>query len=661
MKALYKPAARPGFEFTDRPEPRAGPGEVKIRVLRTGICGTDLHIESWDALGRRRCRRAARSPGTSSAARSSRSAPGCATCAVGDLVSGEGHIVCGTCRNCRAGRRHLCIRTSSVGRQPRRRVRRVRRAARVATSGCTTTAVDPDLGAIFDPFGNAVHTALSFPLVGEDVLITGAGPIGLMAAAVAPARRRALRRDHRRQRADRLELARQMGVDLALNVTARARSPTRQQRLGMVEGFDVALEMSGHPSALPDMIANLNHGGRIAMLGLPSAPIEIDWAKVVTHMITIKGIYGREMFETWYAMSAMLRSGLDISAVITDRFPATDWAEAFATARGGQVRQGRPRLDGGLMYGIGAGRAARRRSTRSATAGLYKHERATGIAAVGARSSRAAGEVLNFCANNYLGLADHPRDRRGGQDGARTTGASAWPPCASSAARRPSTRSSSAGCRQFLGTEATILYSSCFDANGGVFEVLLDERDAVISDELNHASIIDGIRLCKAQRLRYRNRDMADLETQLRGGVRRAAPADRHRRRLLDGRLPRPARRDLRPGRALRRAGDGRRLARGRLRRADRRGTPELFGVQDRVDIVTGTLGKALGGASGGYVSARAEIVELLRQRSRPVPVLQRRRAGGRRRVARRARPRGGRRRAAGRRCGATRSCSAAG
>jgi threonine 3-dehydrogenase len=253
--------------------------------------------------------------------------------AVGDLVSGEGHVVCGTCRNCRAGRRHLCIRTSSVG------VNRDGAFAEYVVIPETNvwvhrTPVDPDLGAIFDPFGNAVHTALSFPLVGEDVLITGAGPIGLMAAQVCRhvGARFVVITDVSPYR---LDLARTMGVDLALDVSSESIA-SAQHRLGMVEGFDVALEMSGHPGALPDVLANLNHGGRIAMLGLPSAPIEIDWGKVVTHMITIKGIYGREMYESWYAMSAMLRSGLDISGVITHRVPAADWAKAFEIARGGQ-------------------------------------------------------------------------------------------------------------------------------------------------------------------------------------------------------------------------------------------------------------------------------------------------------------------------------------
>jgi threonine 3-dehydrogenase len=196
------------------------------------------------------------------------------------------------------------------------------------------TRVPPDLGAIFDPFGNAVHTAMSFPLVGEDVLITGAGPIGLIAATVARhvGARFVVITDVSPYR---LDLAKTMGVDLALDVS-RERIADAQHRLGMVEGFDVAMEMSGHPSALPEILVNLNHGGRVAMLGLPAATIEIDWGKVVTHMITIKGIYGREMFETWYAMSAMLRSGLDISAVITHRFPASHWQDAFTTARSGE-------------------------------------------------------------------------------------------------------------------------------------------------------------------------------------------------------------------------------------------------------------------------------------------------------------------------------------
>jgi threonine 3-dehydrogenase len=332
MKALYKPAAAPGLELVDRPEPATGADEVKVRVLRTGICGTDLHIDAWDHWAATAID-APLVPGHEFCGEVVEVGSGVRDVAVGDLVSGEGHIVCGTCRNCRAGRRHLCIRTSSIG---------VNRDGAFAeyvvlpesNAWVHHTMVDPDLGAIFDPFGNAVHTTMSFPLVGEDVLITGAGPIGLIAAQVCRhvGARYVVITDVSPYR---LELARSMGVDLALDVSHESVA-SAQKVLGMVEGFDVALEMSGHPSALPEIIANLNHGGRIAMLGLPSQPIEIDWSKVVTHMITIKGIYGREMYETWYAMSAMLRSGLDISAVITHRFAATDWAEGFATARGAQ-------------------------------------------------------------------------------------------------------------------------------------------------------------------------------------------------------------------------------------------------------------------------------------------------------------------------------------
>jgi threonine 3-dehydrogenase len=332
MKALYKPAAGPGLELVDRPEPEPGPEDVKVRVLRTGICGTDLHIESWDHWADTAID-APLIPGHEFCGEVVEVGAAVRDVAVGDLVSGEGHVVCATPHNCRAGRRHLCIRTSSIG------VNRDGAFAEYVVLPESNvwvhhTMVDPDLGAIFDPFGNAVHTALSFPLVGEDVLITGAGPIGLMAAAIC--RHVGARYVVVTEVSPyRLELARLMGVDLALDVSTESVA-SAQKVLGMVEGFDVALEMSGHPSALPEILANLNHGGRVAMLGLPSESFAIDWSKVITHMITIKGIYGREMFETWYAMSAMLRSGLDISAVITHRLPATEWAQAFATARGAE-------------------------------------------------------------------------------------------------------------------------------------------------------------------------------------------------------------------------------------------------------------------------------------------------------------------------------------
>ena len=331
MRALFKEPGLPGLTMMDRPEPVPGLGEVKIRVDRTGICGTDLHIAEWDSWAAGAVN-APLIPGHEFSGTVVELGDEVTSVHLGDQVSGEGHIVCGTCRNCLAGRRHLCIRTIGLG------VNRDGAFAEFVTMPAGNvwthaTRIDPDLAAIFDPFGNATHTALSFPLVGEDVLITGAGPIGLMAAKIArhAGARYVVVTDVSE---GRLDLARTMGVDLAVNVTTESIG-SAQKRLGLREGFDVGFEMSGHPSALPSMVANLTHGGRIAVLGLTSEPVSLDWAKVVTHMITIKGIYGREMFETWHAMSAMLATGLDIAPVITDRFMASDWEDAFATARAG--------------------------------------------------------------------------------------------------------------------------------------------------------------------------------------------------------------------------------------------------------------------------------------------------------------------------------------
>ena len=315
MRALYKSAAAPGLTLTERPEPTPGRTDVKIRVRRTGICGTDLHIEEWDSWAAGAID-APLIPGHEFSGQVVEVGADVHTVAVGDVVSAEGHVVCGHCRNCRAGRRHLCIRVSSLG---------VNRDGAFADYVVVPESnvwhhpdyIDPDLAAIFDPLGNAVHTALSFPLVGEDVLITGAGPIVVTDVNEA-----------------RLELARAMGVDLAVNV-AHDRIASAQERLHMQEGFDIGLEMSGNANALPEMLDNLTHGARVALLGLPSRPIAVDWAKVVSHMITIKGIYGREMFETWYTMTAMVSTGLDVTGVITDRFPASRWQEAFAAARSG--------------------------------------------------------------------------------------------------------------------------------------------------------------------------------------------------------------------------------------------------------------------------------------------------------------------------------------
>jgi len=339
VKALVKVAPAPGLELRDLPDPSPGPGEVLVRVLRTGICGTDLHIESWDPWAAEHVRPPL-VPGHEFVGEVVALGEGVDDVALGAVVSGEGHVVCGMCRNCRAGRRHMCIRTRSIGVDlPGAFAELV--VVPESNVWVHAPGTELELAAIFDPFGNAVHTALQFPLVGEDVLITGAGPIGLMAAAVARhvGARRVVVTD---VSPARLELARRVGVDLAVDVsTTRLRDV--QRTLGLKEGFDVGLEMSGQPEALSEMIDNLTHGGRVAMLGLPTRPIAVDWDKVVTHMLTIRGVYGREMFETWNAMSAMLESAEvrgALRTVVTDRLPARDWAEGFARARhaaGGKV------------------------------------------------------------------------------------------------------------------------------------------------------------------------------------------------------------------------------------------------------------------------------------------------------------------------------------
>ena len=331
MRALYKAQRAPGLELVELPQPLVGPREVKIRVLKTGICGTDLHIESWDSWADQNLNPPF-IPGHEFVGRVSEIASDVTTIKVGDLVSGEGHIVCGLCRNCRAGRRHLCMNTVGVG------VNRNGAFAEfvVIPEGNVWSHppdIDLDLAAIFDPLGNAVHTALSFPVVGEDVLITGAGPIGLMSVAIARfvGARFIVVTDVNEYR---LNLARDMGADAAINISSHEISTT-MKNLGMKEGFDIAFEMSGHQSAMPMILANVGHGARIAALGLPKDPISIDWAKVVTHMITIKGIYGREMYETWYSMNSMVQKGLDISSVITHRFAASQWQAAFELAKSG--------------------------------------------------------------------------------------------------------------------------------------------------------------------------------------------------------------------------------------------------------------------------------------------------------------------------------------
>lgn len=336
MRALAKTKAGPGLELIDVPEPQVGPGEVKIRVLRAGLCGTDLHLEQWDEWAAS----VVRPPlvlGHEFYGEVVEVADDVTSVTVGQRVSGEGHVVCGVCRNCRAGRRQLCIRTNSVG---------VNRDGAFAdhvvipASNVWVQADDisPELGAVFDPFGNATHTALSFPMAGEDVLITGAGPIGVMATGIA--RHVGARYIVVTDVSDyRLGLAKAAGADRVINVSQQ-RIKDAQTELSMKEGFDVGLEMSGNPQAVAEMIDNMNHGGRIAMLGLPKDDFAVDWGRVITHMLTIKGIYGREMYDTWYAMSSMLSTSPQlrsaVESVITHTFPAEQWADAFATARTGE-------------------------------------------------------------------------------------------------------------------------------------------------------------------------------------------------------------------------------------------------------------------------------------------------------------------------------------
>jgi threonine 3-dehydrogenase len=339
LKALVKAKTEPGLWLEDVPEPACGINDVLIRVKCTGICGTDLHIHSWDAWAQQTVP-VGLVVGHEFVGDVVEVGANVSDFAAGDVVSGEGHLVCGRCRNCMAGRRHLCAHTRGIGvNAPGAFAEYV--ALPMTNIWHHAPDVAQDIAAIFDPFGNAVHAALSFPVLGEDVLITGAGPIGLMAAAVvrhAGARHVVITdvNEHR------LGLAREMGVTRAVDVASTPIADV-QRELGMKEGFDVGLEMSGNPAGLRDLLANMAHGGRIALLGIPDADIAIDWNLVVFNMLTIKGIYGREMYETWYAMTSMLQSGLDVSAVITHRFPYSEFDDAFAVARSG--RAGKVLLD----------------------------------------------------------------------------------------------------------------------------------------------------------------------------------------------------------------------------------------------------------------------------------------------------------------------------
>ena len=332
MKALVKVRAEPGLWLQDVAVPLVGRDDVLIKVLHTGVCGTDLHIVEWDGWAQANVV-VPLVIGHEFVGEIIELGPDVRDLAVGDLVSGEGHLVCGRCRNCVAGRRVQCARTKGIGVSHPGAF-----AEYIALPAGNVWRHQPDIdravAAIFDPFGNAVHTALTFPVLGEDVLITGAGPIGIMAAMVArhAGARYVVITDVSPYR---LELAKQAGVTVAADTAERSLTEIMAD-LGMREGFDVGMEMSGKPAAVREMLAAMTHGGKVAMLGLPTGEFAIDWGHLVLNMITIKGIYGREMYETWYKMSVLTQSGLDISPVITHRFDAADYAAAFETVRAGK-------------------------------------------------------------------------------------------------------------------------------------------------------------------------------------------------------------------------------------------------------------------------------------------------------------------------------------
>ncbi len=325
MRTLAKTKAEKGIWMVDSPEPQVGPNDVKIRIKKTAICGTDMHIFNWDEWSQKTIP-VPMTVGHEYVGEVVDIGSEVRGFNIGDRVSGEGHITCGHCRNCRAGRVHLCRNTIGVG---------VDREGAFAdylvipafNAFKIPNNISDEMASIFDPFGNAVHTALSFDLVGEDVLITGAGPIGIMAAAVAKhvGARHVVITDINDYR---LSLAMKMGASRAINVASESLADVMQE-LGMTEGFDVGLEMSGVPAAFSDMLAKMNHGGKIAMLGIPPNNVSIDWNQVIFKGLTIKGIYGREMFETWYKMVSLLQSGLDLSPIITHSMPVTDFQKGF--------------------------------------------------------------------------------------------------------------------------------------------------------------------------------------------------------------------------------------------------------------------------------------------------------------------------------------------
>ncbi len=334
MRALAKLEPREGIWSTEAVVPSIGPNDVLIRVRRTSLCGTDVHIYNWDAWSQKTVP-VPLITGHEYVGVIEEVGSEVVGLAPGDRVAGEGHITCGHCRNCRAGRRHLCRNTVGVGVQ-----RQGAFADYIALPAVNAfklpASIPDDIGAIMDPLGNAVHTALTFDLVGEDVLITGAGPIGLMAAAIARfvGARHVVVTDVNQAR---LAMAPAMGATRAVDVSGGGEVLRGvMQDLGMTEGFDVAMEMSGAPSALRDILRTVIHGGKVALLGIPSREIAIDWNDVIFKGLTLQGIYGRQMFETWYKMVALLQAGLDVSPVITHRFAAEEFQHAFDVMRSGE-------------------------------------------------------------------------------------------------------------------------------------------------------------------------------------------------------------------------------------------------------------------------------------------------------------------------------------
>ncbi len=332
MKALVKTKAGPGLEMQQIAEPTIGPNDVLIRMRKTAICGTDMHIWHWDEWAQRTVP-VGMQVGHEYCGEIVEMGSEVRGLAVGDRVSGEGHITCGHCRNCRAGRRHLCRNTAGVG------VNRPGCFAEYMALPASNVfklppVIDDELASILDPFGNATHTALSFGVVGEDVLITGAGPIGIMAVAIARhvGARHVVITDVNDYR---LELARRMGATRTVNV-AREKLDDVVSELGMEEGFDVGMEMSGNAAAFRDLLRTMNHGGSVALLGIMPENTGISWDQVIFKGLNMKGVYGREMFETWYKMAAMLQSGLDIRPVITHRMPVTDFRDGFGIMASGQ-------------------------------------------------------------------------------------------------------------------------------------------------------------------------------------------------------------------------------------------------------------------------------------------------------------------------------------